>query len=100
MVLLVSHSPLILCANVCSSPNVNLILIFNLLKQSPEKGEVFGPLRGISDRMVKGCKEVKVNPDYFSNLTADGGSNAIGYLVKNKVATCSTHEFDLNFHVC
>lgn len=50
--------------------------------------------------MAKDCKKVKIKSNYFSNLTVDGGSNAIDSLVKYEVATRFTRECDLNFHVC
>ncbi|EJK63933.1 hypothetical protein THAOC_15380 [Thalassiosira oceanica] len=55
----------------------------------------------VADWMDESSREVGIKPSDYSNLSADGGSNAIGSLAEYEVVTrCDSRANELDFNIC
>ena len=54
----------------------------------------------IANWMKESCDEVKMEYSDFSQLTADGGSNAIGSVVEFEFLTRDKRESSIEFNIC
>ena len=55
----------------------------------------------VADWMEESSKEVGIKPSDFSNLSADGGSNAIGSRSEYEVVTrCDGRQNQVDFNIC